>query len=128
MIKQKSDSSSQSEPEEDRMVAGTIKLLWKWDPERITSGGVYHPSGWKMAKGVVILKPDYRQVRAHRVIVLLGSLGKVVEKPAAHLISDQLERSRSLHDGQVLHWRSRHTDQPHATGVETQGRHGALQS
>jgi len=44
--------------------------------------------------------PDYRQVRAHRVIALLDSLGKLVEKTAAHLIADQLERNRSLHEGQ----------------------------
>jgi len=32
--------------------------------------------------------------------LLLDSLGKLVEKTAAHLIADQLERNRSLHEGQ----------------------------
>jgi len=45
-------------------------------------------------------KPDYRQARAHRVIALLDSMGKLVEKTAAHLIANQLERSSELHDGQ----------------------------
>jgi len=46
------------------------------------------------------LSPDYCQVRAHRAIALLDSMGKLVEKTAAHLIADQLERSQSLHEGQ----------------------------
>jgi len=71
------------------MGAEVIKLLWQWDPERITNltrlciqVGT-HPEGWKTAKGIVIPKPgkpDYRQVRAHRVIALLDSLGKLVER------------------------------------------------
>ena len=93
-----SGCSNQSAPGEDRMGAEVVKLLWEWDPERITNlvracikAGT-HPKEWKTAKGIVIPKPgkpDYRQVRAHRV-----------KKTAAHLISDQLERSRGLHDGQ----------------------------
>jgi len=91
------------------MGAEIVKLLWEWDPERITNLARLcvqvgaHPESWKTAKGIVIPKlgkPDYRQVRAHRVIALLDSLGKLVEKTAAHLIADQLERSRSLHEGQ----------------------------
>jgi len=84
-------------------------LIWEWDPERI-AGLVracvqlgFHPSHWKTAKGIVIpkpRKPGYRQARAHRVIALLDSMGKLVEKTAAHLIADQLERSRAPHDGQ----------------------------
>jgi len=81
--------SNQSAPGEDRMGAEVVKLLWQWDPERITNlarlciqVGV-HPECWKTAKGIVIPKPgkpDYRQVRAHRVIALLDSLGKLVER------------------------------------------------
>jgi len=80
-----------------------------WDPERITNlvrlcirVGT-HPESWKTAKGTITPKPgkpDYRQVRAHRIVALLDSLGKLVEKTAVHLIADQLERSRSLHEGQ----------------------------
>jgi len=101
--------SNQSAPGEDRMGAEVVKLLREWDPARISTltklcikSGT-HPETWKTAKGVVIPKPgkpDYRQVRAHRVISLLDSLGKLVEKTAAHLIADQLERDRSLHEGQ----------------------------
>ena len=101
--------SNQSVPGEDRMGAEVVKVLWQWDPERITNlvrlcvqVGT-HPEGWKTAKGIVIPKPgkpDYRQVRAHNVIALLDSLGKLVEKTAAYLIADQLERKRSLHEGQ----------------------------
>jgi len=45
-------------------------------------------------------KPDYTQVRAHRVISLLDSISKLVERTAAHLIADHLERRGKLHDGQ----------------------------
>jgi len=48
----------------------------------------HHPESWKTAKGVVIPKPgkpDYTQVRAHRVISLLDSISKLVERTAAHL-------------------------------------------
>lgn len=59
---------------------------------------------WKTASGIVIPKPgkpDYRvEVRAFRVIALLDSLGKLVEKTVACLIADQLERGRKLQDGQ----------------------------
>ena len=44
-------------------------------------------------------KPDYKQVRAHRVISLLDSISKLVERTTAHLIVDHLERRNKLHDG-----------------------------
>jgi len=60
---------NQSAPGEDRMGAEIVKLLWEWDPERITDlvrlcirVGT-HPESWKTAKGNVIPKPgkpDYR--------------------------------------------------------------------
>ena len=52
---------------------------------------------------MVIPKPgkaDYSKARAHRVISLLDTLGKLVERTAAHLIAEQLELKRRLHDGQ----------------------------
>ena len=87
------------------MGAEVVKLLWEWDPERITNmhPGWYPPESWKTAKGIAIPKPgkpDYRQIRAHRVIALPDSMGKLAERTAACLIADQLERSRSLHEGQ----------------------------
>jgi len=45
-------------------------------------------------------KPDYSQLRAHRVISLLDSISKLVERTAAHLIADHLEQHSKLHDGQ----------------------------
>jgi len=60
---------------------------------------------WKIAKGVVIPKPgksDYSKVRAYRVISLLDVISKLLERTAAHLITDHLERrkERGLHEGQ----------------------------
>jgi len=45
-------------------------------------------------------KPDYTKVRAYRVISLLDVTSKLLERTAAHLIADHLERARSLHEGQ----------------------------
>jgi len=39
-------------------------------------------------------------VRAYRVISLLDVIGKQVERTAAHLIADHLERKHALHEGQ----------------------------
>jgi len=91
------------------MGAEIVKVIWEWASERITTlvracielG--HHPESWKTAKGVVIPKPgkpDYSQVRAHRAISLLDSISKLVERTAAHLIADHLERRSKLHDGQ----------------------------
>jgi len=45
-------------------------------------------------------KPDYSKVRAYRVISLLDVISKLLERTAAHLIADHLERKRGLHKGQ----------------------------
>ena len=45
-------------------------------------------------------KPDYGAAKAYRVISLLNCLGKMVEKVAAYLISNQCERQGALHPGQ----------------------------
>jgi len=63
------------------------------------------PCLWKTAKGVFSPKPgkpDYSKVRTYRVISLLDVIRKLVERAAAHLIADHLERrkDRNLHDGQ----------------------------
>ena len=74
------------------MGAEIIKLLWEWDPERINNLTRLcirigtHPESWKTAKGIIIPKPgkpDYRQSLVHRMIALLHSLGKLVEKTVA---------------------------------------------
>jgi len=71
----------------------------------------YHPKLWKTAKRVVIPKPgkpDYSKVSAYRVISLLDVISKLVDRTAAHLIADHLERKHGLHDGQYgcRKWRS----------------------
>ena len=71
-----------------------------------------HPALWKTARGVVIPKankPDYSQVRAYQVISLLDVIGKLVERTAAYLIADQLERSGGLHEGQYRYCKQRAT-------------------
>jgi len=45
-------------------------------------------------------KPDYSKVHAYRVISLLDVISKLLERTAAHLIADHLERKRGLHEGQ----------------------------
>jgi len=45
-------------------------------------------------------KPDNSKVRAYRVISLLDVISKLLERTAAHLIADHLERKRGLHEGQ----------------------------
>ena len=76
-----SGCSNQSAPGGDRVGAEIIKLLWEWDPERVTNLTRMcvkigtHSEGWKTAKGIVNPKqgkPDYRQAHDHRVIALLA--------------------------------------------------------
>jgi len=104
-----SKACSTSAPGDDRISAGIIKVFWQWDSEPITQivraciwlG--HHPELWKTAKGVVIPKPgkpDYSKVRAYWVISLLDFISKLLERTAAHLIADHLERKRGLHEGQ----------------------------
>jgi len=111
-----SRAASTLAPGNDRISAGIIKVFWQWDCNRITQivraciwlG--HHPEIWKTAKGVVIPKPgkpDYSKVRAYWVISLLDVVTKLLERTAAHLIADHLERNRMLHEGQFgcrKHW------------------------
>jgi hypothetical protein len=57
------------------------------------SQGCCHPEGEKAG---------HSKVRAYRVISLLDVFSKLVERTAAHLIADHLERrkGRGVHDGQ----------------------------
>ena len=86
-----------------------IRCLYDWEPDRIVAlvrGHIrlgFHPEHWKTARGITIPKPgkdDYSQAKAYRVISLLDCLGKVVEKVAAYLISNQCERTGALDRGQ----------------------------
>jgi len=102
-------AANTSAPGDGRIPAGIVKVFWQWDKQRIVQLARacirlgYHPKLWKTAKGVVIPKPekpDYSKVRAYRVISLLDVISKLVERTAAHLIANHLERKRGLHDGQ----------------------------
>jgi hypothetical protein len=96
-------------PGPDKLSFGAIRLLWKWDKERIvrlTRAAIRtgrHPAVWKRASGVVIRKPgkdDYTKLKAYRSISLLSCMGKVVEKVVAELLSEEAERRGLLSDGQ----------------------------
>jgi hypothetical protein len=91
-----------------KLLFGAIRLLWKWDKERImrrTKAAIRtgrHPAVWNRASGVVIRKPgkdDYTQLKAYRSISLLSCMGKVVEKVVAELVSEEAERTGLLSDG-----------------------------
>jgi len=96
-------------PGDDRISADIVKVFWQWDEQRIVMlvrtciWLRVHPAIWKTATGIVIPKPgkpDYSRVRAYRVISLLDVISKLLERTAAYLISDHLERSRGLHEAQ----------------------------
>jgi len=93
----------------DKLSFGAIRLLWKWDLERtarLTKEAirmVRHPAVWKRASGVVICNPgkdDCTQLKAYLCLLLLSSMGKVVEKVVAELRSEEAERRVLLSDGQ----------------------------
>ena len=87
-------------PEDATSSATTGWDVSGWDPKGKDIRVGHHPKLWKMAMGVVIPKPgkpDYSKVRAYRVMSLLDVVSKLVERTAAHLIADHLERKRGLH-------------------------------
>jgi len=95
-----------------------------------TDGGQQWPdTDQHSASNHIIVDHD---LGAFRVIALLDGLGKLVEKTAAHLIVDQLERGGMLHDGRWPFWVQKavvcgcsgNSHQPHPTGVETRGGSG----
>ena len=95
-------------PGPDRLNFKAIRLLWNWDQGRITAlirhcfrlG--YHPKRWKLAKGIILRKPNkpnYILAKHYRGISLLNCLGKVVEKVAAKILSKLYKRSELLYNG-----------------------------
>ena len=95
-------------PGPDRLNFKALRLLWNWDKTRIITLITqcfklgYHPNAWKIAKGILLKKPnkpDYSIAKAYRVISLLNCLGKVVEKAAATAISTFCEQNELLHEG-----------------------------
>jgi len=89
---------------------GAIRLLCKWDNERIvslTKAAIRtrrHALVLKRASAVVIHMPckdDYMQLNTYCSILLLSCMGKVVEKVVAELLPDWAERRGLLSDGQL---------------------------
>lgn len=87
-----------------------LRILWDWDPDRITSVVVqairlqYHPQRRRYAKGVLLEKPNKRDrtlVKSYWVISLLNCLGKVVEKLVAEQLSAFCEVNGKLQKGQM---------------------------
>ena len=79
----------QQAPEIDRLNFRAFQLLWEWDSLRIDALARkcfrlgLHPQVWKVAKGILLRKPNkpyYKAVEAYRVISLLNCLGKAVEE------------------------------------------------
>jgi hypothetical protein len=86
-----------------------IRLLWKWDKERIvrvTRAAIHkgrHPVVWKRASGMVIRKPgkdDYTKLKAYRSISLLSCMGKELERVASELLFEDADRRDLLSDRQ----------------------------
>jgi len=93
----------------DQLSFCAIRLLWKWDKARIvrlTRAAIHmgiHPAVWKRASRVVIRKPrkdDNTKLKAYRTISLLICMGKLVEKVAAELLSEDPERRGLKNDRQ----------------------------
>ncbi|KAI9041051.1 uncharacterized protein KD926_007468 [Aspergillus affinis] len=102
--------SVQKAPGIDRLNFRALRLLWDWDSSRIVTLAQQcfrlglHPPTWKIAKGILLRKPnkpDYSAVKAYRVISLLNCLGKVIDKIAADAIASHCETTGALHPGQM---------------------------
>jgi len=103
-------------PRPDKLLFRAIRLLWKWEKERmvrLTKAAIRsgrHPSVWKRASGVVIHnrgKDNYTQLKAYRSISLLNCMGKVVEKVVAELMSDEAAMRGLVSDGKFASRRER---------------------
>ncbi|ODM14621.1 hypothetical protein SI65_09966 [Aspergillus cristatus] len=115
--------ATQKAPGVDRLNFQALRLLWKWDSQRIVTLARqclrlgFHPPSWKVAKGILLRKPNktnYSLVKAYRVISLLNCLGKVVEKIVATQIAELCEQKQTLHNGQM--GARRHRSAPDAVG------------
>ncbi|ODM21122.1 hypothetical protein SI65_04175 [Aspergillus cristatus] len=101
----------QKAPGIDQLNFRALWLLWEWDSPRIVALAQQcfrlglHPPVWKVAKGILLRKPnkpDYTAVKAYRVISLLNCLGKVVEKIAADAIAHHCETMGNTHEAWKL--------------------------
>jgi len=105
-----------------------VKLNWKWDLVRITplaktciQLGV-DPGGWKTAKGGVIPKPGKESEAG-----LTGQSGRKdsssPDRGSTRTIQITPRRPVWVSAQEILHRRSRRTDQPYSTSVETKECH-----
>ena len=62
-----------------------------------------HPQSWKTARGILLKKADKPAslAKSYRVISLLNSMGKVVERVAADAIASYCEAAEVLHESQM---------------------------
>jgi hypothetical protein len=124
--------SVKNSPDPDTLSLATIRLLWKWEEQRIVSltraairEGRY-PAGCKWASGVVISKlgkDNSTKLKAYRSISLLSYMGKVIEKIAAELLSDEAERRGRLSDRQF--WIRKGRSAMDATAIMVERAHAA---
>ena len=83
-----------------------MRLLWTWAEDRAVGLVTYsfrlqiHLRCWKVACGVAMPRPgreDYGLAKIYRVISLLNSMGKVIERVASELLNQHCEATDSLH-------------------------------
>jgi hypothetical protein len=101
------EQSENKAPGPDRINLKAIRMIWNWEPRTIMDItrqclriGI-HPMAWKVAKGVVIRKPNKpncNNPKAYRIICLLNCMGKIVEKVVTSLLADTIDKK--LYKGQ----------------------------
>ncbi|KAF7573996.1 hypothetical protein PtrM4_056190 [Pyrenophora tritici-repentis] len=99
-----------STPGPDAITQDIITAAFKFNPEilfkaySILFNYGYHPRCWKAATGAILKKPskpDYSIPKAYRVITLLNSLGKILERIIAKRLSSLAETTDLLHSSQI---------------------------
>ncbi|KAF7568860.1 hypothetical protein PtrM4_112750 [Pyrenophora tritici-repentis] len=99
-----------STPGPDAITQDIITATFKFNPEilfiaySILFNYGYHPRCWKAATGAILKKPsklDYSLPKAYRVITLLNSLGKVLERIIAKRLASLAETTNLLHPSQI---------------------------
>ena len=103
---------SRKAPGPDRLEAPILRLMWRWDSQRIVDLVVHsfrlgvHPRVWKVSQGVPIPKPNkatYSLVKSYRTIFFINCLGKVVERVATELLGQHCRgRARYMRDSLEL--------------------------
>jgi hypothetical protein len=92
--------SNKKAPSRDSIGIRVMKALLIWDSTRIIAlvsqciclG--YYPKEWKVTKGICIPKPGkktYEQAKSNYIILLLSCLGRLIEKVATTLITNDVK-------------------------------------